>query len=139
MVLSKEEMLDVFDGFDPSEYAQDAEGRWGQSDAYAQSNRRTNKYSKEDWARWKAEDADISQAFLELLASGTAPDSATAREVAERHRSHITKWFYDCSIEVHAGLGQMYVGDGRFTQSIDQAGVGLAAYMSEAIAANAAS
>ena len=57
--------------------------------------------------------------------------------VAERHRAHISKWFYDCSPEIHRGLGQMYVADPRFTRNIDKAGPGLAQYMSAAIAANA--
>jgi hypothetical protein len=55
--------------------------------------------------------------------------------VAERHRGHISKWFYQCSPEIHAGLGQMYVVDHRFTENIDKAKPGLAQYTSDAIAA----
>jgi MerR family transcriptional regulator, thiopeptide resistance regulator len=71
------------------------------------------------------------------MASGVTPDAPEAMEVAERHRAHITRWFYDCSREIHAGLGRMYVADARFTRNIDKAGEGLAAYMSAAIVANA--
>jgi len=56
--------------------------------------------------------------------------------LAEEHRAHITKWFYDCTPEIHAGLGSMYVTDSRFKDNIDKAGDGLAQYLSDAIAAN---
>ena len=58
-------------------------------------------------------------------------------DLAERHRAHITKWFYDRTPEIHAGLGQPYVADPRFTASIDETAPGLASYLSAAIAANA--
>jgi len=138
MTLSREEMLEVFDGFDPTEYAEEAEARWGATDPYVESVRRTKRYTKADWSNIKAEGDEVSRAFLELMAAGVMPDAPEAREVAERHRAHITRWFYDCSREIHAGLGRMYVADPRFTKNIDRAGEGLAAYMSEAIVANAA-
>lgn len=137
MTLSREDMLEVFDGFDPSEHEAEAEERWGKTDAYSESMRRSRGYSKADWAAIKAEADDISQAFVALMEEGVAADSDRALETAERHRAHITKWFYDCSIEIHAGLGRMYVADARFTANIDRAGEGLAEYMSKAIEANA--
>ncbi len=133
--MSNEDMLEVFDGFDPSEYEEEAKQRWGESEAYRQSAQRTAQYTKADWQRIKAEVDDINQAFLDLMASGTPADSDAAKGVAARHRAHITEWFYDCTPEIHAGLGQMYVADARFTESIDKAGEGLAEYMSKAIAA----
>lgn len=137
MALSKKDMLEGFEGFDPTEYEQEAAERWGETDGYAESIRRTKSYTKTDWATLKAEADEISQSFLVLMVREVPPDSVEAMEVAERHRAHISSWFYECSVEVHAGLGRMYVGDSRFTTNIDKAGEGLAAYMSEAIAANA--
>ncbi|WP_204048580.1 TipAS antibiotic-recognition domain-containing protein [Microbispora siamensis] len=29
-------------------------------------------------------------------------------DVAERHRAHITRRFYDCTYEIHKGLGEVY-------------------------------
>ena len=58
--------------------------------------------------------------------------------MAERHRAYISKWFYECSPEIHRGLGEMYVADPRFTRNIDRAAPGLAQYMSAAIAAGTA-
>ena len=40
-------------------------------------------------------------------------------DLAEEHRLHIRKWFYDCPYEMHTGLGEMYVADERFTAFYD--------------------
>jgi len=133
--MTNEEMLDVFGDFDPAEHAAEAEQRWGDSDAYRQSTRRTASYSKADWLDIKREATEINAAFAELMAGGTQADSGEAAAIVDRHRAHITKWFYDCSPEIHTGLGRMYVDDGRFTEHFEADAEGLARYVSEAIAA----
>jgi DNA-binding transcriptional MerR regulator len=135
--MTNEEMLEVFGDFDPAEYEEEAKERWGETDAYQESARRVAGYTKDDWEAIKGEADAINQAFLRLMAAGTPADDPAAMAVAEQHRAHISRRFYDCSKEMHAGLGQMYVADARFTENIDKAGEGLAEYMSAAIAANA--
>jgi hypothetical protein len=71
------------------------------------------------------------------MAAGIAAEDARAIDVAEQHRMHISRWFYDCPKEMHAGLGQMYTADVRFRENIDKHGEGLAEYMAAAITANA--
>ncbi len=134
-IMNYEEKLEVFGDFDPAEYEDEAKERWGDSDAYKQSVKRTSQYTKDDWLRNKAEVSEIYAAFMNLMRAGIPPASDQAAEVVERHRAHISHWYYDCSKEIHAGLGQMYVADPRFTKNIDKHGEGLAAYMSDAIAA----
>ncbi|MEA2002061.1 MAG: MerR family transcriptional regulator [Actinomycetota bacterium] len=135
--MSTEEMLEVFGDFDPTQHQQEAEERWGDTAAYQQSAARTSRYTKQDWQRLKQETEAINQRLLDLMEVGAAPESSAAMEIAEAHRAHITKWFYDCSRTNHSGLGQMYVADHRFKENIDKAGEGLAEYLSAAIAANA--
>lgn len=137
--LSNEEMLEVFDGFDPTAYEEEAEERWGDTDAYQESARRASGYTKADWQTISAEAAEINAAFVALMQDGSEPEGQEARALAERHRTHISKWFYECSREMHAGLGRMYVEDERFTRNIDAAAPGLAAYMARAFEANAVS
>jgi DNA-binding transcriptional MerR regulator len=134
--MSSDDMLGVFGEFDPNEYEAEARERWGHSDAYRESIRRTSGYAKEDWRRMSAEADSIYRAFAALMVEGVAADSEEAMDVAERHRAHISAWFYECTPEIHVGLGEMYVADPRFTQNIDRHGEGVAAFMSEAILAN---
>jgi len=135
--MANQEMFQAFGDFNPSRYEQEAEQRWGDTAAYRESARRTKSYTKADWQQISREGVEINDAFLALMAAGVPADSPQAQAVAESHRAHISRWFYDCSPEIHRGLGQMYVADPRFTQNIDRAGPGLAAYMSAAIAAKA--
>ena len=129
--------LEVFGDFRPEDYEEEVGARWGDTDAYAESNRRVASYTKSDWTVLRDESGEISQAFLALIAAGAPGDGAAAMDVAEQHRQHLARWFYDCPPAMHRGLGRMYVDDARFTASVNAAGPGLATYMQVAFAANA--
>lgn len=118
-------------------YADEAKERWGHTEAYKESMRRTKRYTKDDWAQIQAEGEEIEARFAELLKAGVAQESDEATETADAHREHISKWFYPCDKEIHVGLGEMYVADPRFTAHYDRRAEGLAAYVSAAIKANA--
>ena len=53
--LTPEERFEVFGDHDPEEHADEARERWGDTDAYRQSQQRTARYTKDDWLRIKAE------------------------------------------------------------------------------------
>jgi hypothetical protein len=136
--LTPEERFELFgDGFS-EEYAAEAEQRWGDTEAWAQSQRRTSAYSKEDWVRIKQEGEAVERRFAEALRSGVPADSERAMDVAEEHRQQISRNFYDCPPAMHAGLGRMYVEDERFTAHYEEIAPGLAQYVSAAVQANAA-
>ncbi|MEH0844435.1 MerR family transcriptional regulator [Micromonospora sp. CPCC 205711] len=137
--LTPEERFEVFGDFDPDAHAEEAERRWGETEAYRESNRRVAGYSKEDWLRQKAETADWERRITATMTSGAPADSAQAMALAEEHRQAIGRWFYDCSYEMHTGLADMYLADERFTAHYEKVAPGLAAYLAEAIHANAIS
>ena len=60
--MTPEERFEVFGDWLPEEYAAEAEERWGETEAWAQSQRRTAAMSKEDWLRVKAEGDDVDLA-----------------------------------------------------------------------------
>lgn len=134
---SEEEMAALFDGFNPSRYKDEVEERWGKRDAYKESARRTSKYTKDDWARYKVEAHEIMTDATKLFRSKAGADGDEAMAVAERHRRLIDRWFYPCSPAMHAGLAELYEADARFAESIDKYAEGLTAWWSEAIRANA--
>jgi DNA-binding transcriptional MerR regulator len=138
MSLTPEEKFEVFGEFDPDQYEEEVQERWGETDAYAQSKRRTSSYTKEDWVRIKAEGEDVEARFAAALAAGVPADSEQAMDIAEEHRQQISRNFYDCPPGMHAGLGRMYVEDERFTAHYEKRAAGLAQYVSAAVQANAA-
>lgn len=133
--VTKEELKDIFGGFDHSQYENEVQERWGDTAAYKQSAERTKRYTKADWQEIKAEADAISERFVALMDAGVPADSPQAAELAEAHRAHIHKWFYDCSPEMLGGVSNLWVNDPRFTKNIDKAQEGLAAYQHAAVQA----
>ncbi len=136
--LTAQELLEVFGGQDPTQYADEVTERWGDTDAYRESNRRTSSYGKDDWIRIKAEQEAAGARFAQAQADGYPADSPEAMAAAEENRQLINRYFYDLSPQMHIGLGQMYLADPRFTQGYEDIAPGLAQYVHDAIVANAA-
>ncbi|MFI9345444.1 MerR family transcriptional regulator [Streptomyces sp. NPDC052773] len=136
--LTPEERFEVFGDNDPEQYAEEAEARWGDTEAWAESQRRAASYTKEDWQRMQAEAADWAERYGALMADGEPPTSERAMDLAEEHRLHITGWYYECGHEMHRCLGDMYVSDERFTAFYEAMRPGMAQHLRDAIVANAA-
>ena len=135
--LTPEERLEVFGDFNPEDHTEEAEQRWGGTDAYRQSQRRVSKYTKDDWLKIKAEHNEVAANLAALFESGASPDSEEAMAAAEAHRQHISRWYYDCSHEIHRGLGEMYVSDESFRANYDVLAPGLSEFIRDAARANA--
>jgi DNA-binding transcriptional MerR regulator len=133
---TKVDMKKIFDGFDPAEYEEEAEQRWGGTEAYEASKRRAASYTEEDWKRFRDEQGAIYADALAAREAGKRPDSPEAMDVAERHRLSIDRWFYPCSPKMHAGLADLWEADDRFRQNIDKHGAGLTAFLAAAVRAN---
>ncbi|HET6351784.1 MAG TPA: MerR family transcriptional regulator [Coriobacteriia bacterium] len=135
--MTKEEMFEVFgEDFDPSEYEEEVQERWGETDAYKESARRTKRYGKQDWARMKAEQDEVNGRMVALYDEGVAANDPRATDVAEEARLLIDKWFYPLSREFHVGLAEMYLADARFTATYEKMREGLAQWWHDAIVAN---
>jgi DNA-binding transcriptional MerR regulator len=136
--LTPREQLEVFGTFQPGgEWADEAEQRWGETDPHRESQRRAARYDKEDWTRIKAEaDANVAD-LAAALRAGLPATGPEAMDLAEGHRQHIARYFYDCGYPMHRGLADMYLADERFAATYDGVEPGLARYVHDAIHANA--
>jgi len=108
-----------------------------ETDAWQLSARRTKSYTKADFEQIKGEADAVNAAFVAAMRSGAPATSAEAMDAAEEHRAHIERWFYDLDHGFHRGLADMYVADPRFTTTYEDIEPGLAAYVHDAIHANA--
>lgn len=131
--MKPEDVKTMFDGFDHEKYADEARDKWGETDAYKESARRTKSYGKAEWDAIKSEGDAIYRRFAELMQEGASPTDARVRGVVEAHRDHITRWFYPCSVELQRGLAAMYIADPRFTETIDKYGAGLSQFIHAAV------
>jgi len=131
-------MEDLFQGFDPSRYEDEARRQWGTSDAFVEAEKRTRSYTPDEWKALTAEQTAIYDNAYAALQAGRTPTDEGVMDIAERHRLSIDRWFFPCSHRMHRGLASMYEGDDRFKQRIDTHGEGLTTFLAEAIRANAA-
>jgi MerR family transcriptional regulator, thiopeptide resistance regulator len=136
MTMSPDEVKSLFDGFDPSQYEEEVKQRWGHTDAYKESARRTKQYGKADWDRYKQEAQAIGERIVERMRAGAPSTDEALQAAVEDHRLLIDRWFYPCSVEMHKNLGALYVNDPRFTANLDKIAPGYARYLSDAIAAS---
>ncbi|WP_338788393.1 MerR family transcriptional regulator [Metabacillus sp. FJAT-53654] len=123
-----------FEGFDFSHnpYEQEARERWG-DEAVDKSNANLASMTKEEQKAMQEEMNAIYRSLASLR--HTLPESDEAQAA-------IQKWYIflnsnigiHYSLEAFKGLGEMYVEDERFTESIDQFGEGLAQFMRDAMA-----
>ena len=118
-------------------YAAEAKERWGETDAYKESQRRMAGYSKEDIAKAQKAMQDATGLVLEAMKAGLPANSAEAMAGAEAHRRSISDYWYECTYEIHTGLATMYLADPRFTAHYESQQAGLAKYIHDAIMANA--
>src|SRR3954447_21672572 len=133
----EQDVKTMFEGFDPQEFHEEAEERWGGTPQWEESQRRTRGYGEAEWRSIHAEGDAIAAEFAALMESGADPQGAEATALALRHREYISKWFYECTPTIHHGLGDLYVNDPRFTKKWDEHGAGLALYVRDAIQAAA--
>ncbi|HBJ72598.1 MAG TPA: MerR family transcriptional regulator [Actinobacteria bacterium] len=115
--------VELFDGFDHTEYQQEVEERWGK-ESYANGDAWWRSKSEAEQAAWQETSGELASAWAQAAARDVDPMSQEAQALAERQNS----WL--CSIpgtpgggtgfadsEYLLGLGQMYVADERFAEN----------------------
>ncbi len=85
--------------------------RWGDTDAYRQSTSKTSKYTKEDFEAAKVDQEAATELFVYAYGNSLPLDSEKTLAAVLAHRDAITKWFYDCSVEMQKSLAVMYIED----------------------------
>jgi MerR family transcriptional regulator, multidrug-efflux activator len=127
----------MFKGFDMrdieahmNQYADEARERYGKErvDAVIQ---RTSQYSADRWAGIMQKWDEIFRKVAAAMDKG--PKDPEVQRAVHEIRQLITDNFYDCTLEIFRGLGNLYVDDERFTANIDKYGKGLAEFLRQAI------
>jgi len=129
-----ENVMDAFDNNEFEKYKQEAQEKWGNTDAYKEYADKTKNYSKNNWQNMTDGLNDIIAEFSVCMKNGNKPDSDEAQNLVKMLQNHITETCYTCTKEILAGLGQMYVYDERFKNNIDKNGDGTVEFISNAIA-----
>ena len=115
------------------QYEEEAKEKWGKTAAYAEYAKKAQGYSKDKQNEIMAGMQDILKEFALCMQDGEKPESTQAQELVKKLQAYITANYYTCTNEILAGLGKMYVADGRFKKNMDSHAEGTAEYVSEAI------
>ncbi|WP_194892661.1 MerR family transcriptional regulator [Catenulispora pinisilvae] len=124
----------LFEGFDNSQYDDEARERWPEDFERAQAKHAT--MTEADIERWQREATAAAIRMAEFMAAGTPVDDPVVLDEVDGHYRGICIWWtpnrtaYKC-------LGQMYVDDERFKANFLKIAEGLAEYQAEAMAAYA--
>ncbi|MDA3847225.1 MAG: MerR family transcriptional regulator [Vallitaleaceae bacterium] len=113
------------------QFAKEIKEKYGQSDAYAESQQKTKQYDAKDWGRINDESLVIYKAFHEL--KNLNPNHVLLQEQVAKWQNYITRNFYTCTKPILSGLADMYIEDERFKENIDKNGEGIAGVMHDAI------
>jgi len=126
---------DMYGGFTKKqmeEYKEEAKKRWGETDAYKQSEERTKHFTKADYDRIAKKGTDLTQKIAEAREKGFSIDSPEVQELIAEHYDGL-RTFYEPNYEMYLGLGNMYVDDPRFAAYYEKFGKGLAVFMRDAM------
>ncbi len=112
-------------------YAEEIKERWGETEAYKESENKTSKYSQDKWANLE-EEADVIFKEFSVI-KNESETGEKAQSLVKKWQAYITKNYYNCTKEILAGLAEMYIVDERFKNNIDKYSEGTAEFMSKAI------
>lgn len=116
-------------------YDKEVQERWGDTEAFRQSKAKSTKYSQADFAAAKVDQEAATELFVYALGNSLPVNSEKTRAAVNAHRAAISKWFYDCSVEMQKKLATLYLEDPRFKEYYDGRVKGLAQYVHDAIQA----
>jgi len=124
-----------FKAFDKSQmdaYAAQAREKWGKTQAYKEFEEKTRDQSPEQQLSAGDRLMDIFREFGEIR--DRDPAGAEAQALVKKLQDFITANYYNCTRQILAGLGQMYVAGDSMTDNINAAGgEGTADFASRAI------
>ena len=106
---------------------------FGNTDAYKEYEQKTANYSNDKWQTVNGGLMAVFAKFAECKKSGNTADLSDAQALVKELQDYITKNYYTCTNQILAGLGQMYVTDERFKNSIDEHEKGTAEFVQKAI------
>lgn len=116
-----------------AKYEEEARERWGASEAFQESQRRLASYSTVEKKNAQAAQEEALQGILDVMDRGFPPTSLEAIVAADNCRQVISRWYFECTPEMHKQLATLYVTDDRFRAFYESRREGLAQYFHDAI------
>lgn len=111
----------------------EAQRRFGDTAAYKEYEQKTANYTEDKWQNANNGLMAVFAKFADCKNSGNSANSPVAQALVMELQDYITGNYYTCTKKILADLGQMYVADERFKESIDKQASGTAEFVASAI------
>ena len=98
------------------DFADEAEARWGDTAAWAQSQQANANRTEEEWAQMYSDQEALVEKLAQAIGDDVDPDSELGREVSALHRAGVEK-HYECGYGRQVILARMYLVDERFHEA----------------------
>ena len=119
--------------FSDNSFTEEAKEKWGNTEAYRQYEEKAGNFSMDNQNAMAEAMDGIMAEFSECLKNGDEPFSDMSQALVKKLQEYITENYYNCTDEILAGLGRMYVADERFMANIDRHSEGTAEFICNAI------
>ena len=123
---------DYFEGFDESKYEEEARQRWGNTESFAQSQKRWGSYSEAKKEAIKQQGEEIT---LRMVGTNPdlSPDDPGVQAAVGEYFAYINETFYTLEPEALRNLSDMWVQDERFARSYERIREGGAEFVRQAV------
>lgn len=98
------------------DFADEAEARWGDTEAWEQSQQANANRTEEEWAQMYADQEALVAKLAQAIGDDVDPDSELGREVSAMHRAGVEK-HYECGHGRQVILARLYLADERFHEA----------------------
>ena len=115
-------------------YGREIRERYG-DETVERANARVLSLTEEEYGQWKALGEEIKTDLARAVQAGEAATGAEGQRIAALHRRWLSYSWETYTPQAHAGLGQMYTADPRFTAYYDGEVPGCADFLRRAILA----
>lgn len=131
--MTDQDLYSSFSKEEEQKYAAEAKERWGNTEAYKQSQERYGKMSEREKEKVMIEGDALMKEIAKAFKAGESATGDAVQKLIAKHYEGL-RVFYDPNPELYRGLGEMYVSDERFGAFFDKYASGLAAFMRDAMA-----
>ena len=124
--------MDTFEGFDGTQYGEEARERWGDTPQSAESQKKWANNTDEQKEAIKEEGGRLTVRMIGENPD-TSPDDRDVQAAIGEYYAYLNIHFYTCDVEFLRGLADMWVEDPRFARNYENIREGGAVFVREAV------
>lgn len=132
ITMDDKELYGNFSKEEMEKYTEEARQKWGNTDAFKQSQERVRKMGKEGLNKVLKASGKLTVEIADAMKAGLDPKSEEVQKLIAKHYDGL-RAFYEPSLEIYRGLANTYVADERFKVNYENVTKGLALFMHDAM------